>query len=147
MAVTEVEIQKVEIEQVGGCIESCLFELKDGGVAYIADIAITNQTSRTIDLIDLELRTPWDDKLFRWLLPVEIHTGAKRDQSYSIYRFPGGGPEFAYKDVINHHLVERKTLPGKRRLAGWLLGIGGFMPDSLVHGQLLKSGLTVYWFR
>ena len=56
VAVTEVENEKVEIEQVGGVFESHLFELQDGRVACIADIAVTNQTSRTIDLIDVELR-------------------------------------------------------------------------------------------
>ena len=44
VAVTEVENEKVEIEQVGGINESHLFELQDGRVACMADIAVTNQT-------------------------------------------------------------------------------------------------------
>ncbi len=135
----------MEIEQVGGVFESHIFQLQDRRVACIADIAVTNQTSRTIDLIDVELRTPWDNRRFEWLLPsqVKFQTCRKRDCSPLVYRFPGLGPEFAYKEVINHHLLEREKLPGQRRLVGWLLGIGGVMPDNLVHGDWLKMSLTI----
>ena len=125
VAVTEVENEKVEIEQVGGINESRLFELEDGRVAYMADIAVTNQTARTIDVVDVELRAPWDDSLFQWLTPLQVKSQgrAKRDCSHSVYQFPGEpGLQFEYGEVINHHLVERRKLPGKRRLEGLALG-------------------------
>lgn len=145
VAVTAVENEKVEIEQVGGIHESHIFQLQDRRVACMADIALTNHAARTIDVIDVELRAPWDNSLFEWLLPrqVKFQTRAKPDCSHSVYQFPGGGPEFEYREVINHHLLERKKLPGKRRLEGWLLGIGGLMPTGLRHGQWLDMPLTI----
>ena len=83
VADTEVEDGKVQIEQVGWVHGSHLFELQDGRVACMVDIAVTNQTSRTIHVVDVELRATWEDSFFEWLLPVEIHTHAKRDCSYS----------------------------------------------------------------
>ena len=143
VADTEVEDGKVQIEQVGWVHGSHLFELQDGRVACMVDIAVTNQTSRTIHVVDVELRATWEDSFFEWLLPVEIHSHAKRDCSYSVYRFPGPGPEFACKEVINHHLLERRRLPAKLPLEGWLLGIGGLMPPGLHHGQWQDMRLTI----
>ena len=72
VAVTAAENERVEIEQVGGILESQVFELPDRRVAYMAYIAVTNQRARSIDVIDVELRTPWDNRLFQWLLPTEV---------------------------------------------------------------------------
>jgi hypothetical protein len=143
--VTEVENEKVEIEQIGGMLESHIFQLQNRRVAYIADIAVTNQTSRSIDVIDVALQTPWDNRLFEWVTPlqVKLQGRAKRGNGL-VYEFPGErGLRFAYDEVINHRLLEGKKLPGKRRLEGLLLGIGGFMPDNLVHGELLEMSLTI----
>src|ERR1039457_5636576 len=130
LVVTEVENEKVEIEQVGWVHGSRLFELQDGRVACMADIAVTNQTSRTIDLIEVELRTPWDDRLFEWLTPVQVQSQgrSKKRNSYRVYPFPGKNElQLQYSEVLNHRLFESKKLPGKRRFEGWLLGIGGVM--------------------
>jgi hypothetical protein len=145
VAVTEVEDEKVELEQVGGITESCLFELEDGRVACMAYIAATNQTSRTIDLYEVELRTPWDNGLLEWLLPTQIkfQIRGKPKCTPLLYRFPGSGLEFAYNEVINHYLVERKRLPGQRRLEGWFLAMGGRMPGELRHGQEVDLDLTI----
>jgi hypothetical protein len=146
VAETEVENEKVEIDQVGGMIESQLFELEDGRVACIADIAVTNQTSRTIYVVDVELRVPWDNSLFKWLTPHQVkpQDRAKRESAYSVYRFPGKyGLELAYNEVINHLLLERKRLPAKLPLEGCLLGIGGLMPPGLRHGQWRDVTLTI----
>ena len=53
------------------------------------------------------------------------------------------GLELAYNEVINHLLLERKKLPGTRRLEGWLLGVGGLMPVGLRHGQVTEMHLTI----
>lgn len=145
-AVTAIENEKVEIEQVGGICESHIFELPDGRVAYMADVAVTNQTSRSIDLIDVELHAPWDDGLFQWLTPVEVKLRGRGKQrsSYWAYQFPGkNGLELLHAQVLNHHLLERKKLPGKNRLEGWILGIGGRMPSGLRHGQWLDIQFTI----
>jgi hypothetical protein len=146
VAVTEVEKERVEIEQVGGIHESRLFELQDGRFACMADIAVTNQTARTIDLVDVEMRASWDDSVFEWLKPLQVKSqaGAKRGRRHAVYQFPRDcGPQWEYGEVINHHLVELRKLPGKRRLEGLLLGIGGLMPAGLRHGQWLDMHLTI----
>lgn len=143
---TEVENEKVEIEQVGGIYESRLFELEDGRVAYMADIAVTNQTARTIDVIDVQLRATWDDSLFGWLTPLQVKSQGrgKRGRSYAVYQFPGeGGLQLGCSEVINPLLVERRKLPGQRRLEGWLLAIGGLMPAGPRHGQWVDLSLTI----
>ena len=90
VAVTEVENQKVEIEQVGGIYESRIFELEDRRIAYMAYIAVTNRTSRAIDVVDVELRATWDDSLFQWLTPLQVNTQdrKKRGSSLLVYQFP-----------------------------------------------------------
>ncbi len=111
----------------------------------MAHIAVTNQRARSADVIDVELRPPWDDRLFQWLPPTEVKlpTYRKRHSSQLVYRFPGPALEFGYDEVINGPLVERKKLPGQRRSEGLLLAIGGYMPDNLVHGQWVEMSLTI----
>ncbi len=134
VAVQEVEENKLEIEQVGGLYESHIFQLPDNRLGCMAWIAVTNQRSRTLDLIDVELRAPWDGNRFQWLQPIEVNVGARAERSQIVYRFPGG-PEFRREEVLNCQLVERNKLPGQRRSEGWLLAAGSFMPDEFVHGQ------------
>jgi hypothetical protein len=146
VAVVEVEREKVEIEQVGCIHDSEIFELEDGRVALMADIAVTNQTSRTMYGFDVELRTDWGDSGWDWLMPrlISSQGRAKRDCSYRAYQFPGScGLQLEYDQVINHFLLERQKLPSKRRLEGWLLGIGGLMPASLRHGQWVDVPLAI----
>jgi hypothetical protein len=92
-------------------------------------------------VINLELRTPWNDGFFQWLTPIEMNAGRRR--SYKVYRFPGHRLEFAYDEVINHHLMARRKLSGKRLLEGFLLGIGGLMPAELRHGQRIDIPLVI----
>ena len=146
MAVRDVANEKVEIEQVGGLFVSQIFQLHDRRVACMPDIAVTNQTSRTIDVIGVELKTPWDNKPVDWLTPypVKLQGRPKRESSCLVYQFPDEpGLKWEYHEVINHHLLATKKLPGKRRLAGLLLGVGGSMPDNLVPGRLLELSLTI----
>lgn len=147
-----IENEKVQIDQIGGIFESQIFQLQNRRGAYIADIAVTNQTSRTIDVIDVELRTPWDNRLVEWVTPFQVEVtplqvklqGHPKRENPLVYEFPGERAlRFAYDEVINHHLLEARKLPAKRRLEGLLLGIGDFMPDNLVHGELLEMSLTI----
>jgi hypothetical protein len=148
----EVENKKVEIEQVGGMVESRIFQLQNRRVAFIADIAVTNQRSRSIDVIDVALQTPWDNRLFEWITPFQVEVtplqvklqGRTKRENPFVYEFPGERAlRFAYDEVINHHLLEARKLPGNHRLRGLLLGIGDFMPDNLVHGESLEMSLTI----
>jgi hypothetical protein len=142
----EFEPERVEIEQVGGIHDSRIFELQDGRIAFMADIAVTNQSTRAIDVVDIELRTDWGSSYWEWLTPrwVRSQGHAKRDVGYKMYQFPGeGGLELEYDQVINQVLLERRRLPGKLRLQGWLLGVGGSMPTRLRHGQWLDLSLAI----
>ncbi len=139
--------ETVEIEQQGGEHDSALFGLADGNVAVRADIVVTNQTSRAIDVIDIELRTPWVGNRWDWLKPerIRLQGRAKREKySFEVYQFPGKyGLQLPYEDVINHLLLGRRRLPGGCQVKGWLLGIGGGMPAELRHGQWLDLSLTL----
>jgi len=140
------ESENVEIAQVGGIYDSSIFELPDGRIACVAGIAVTNQTSRTMYVEDVELRTSWGDSQWDWLQPQRYDSEgrAKGDYSYVEYRFPGKcGLHLEYKQVINHVFLERRSLPSRRPLEGFLLGIGGLMPAELRHGQWLKLTLAI----
>ena len=54
---TEDELADIEIEQVGGIIDSTIFELPSSLVGYMVSIVVTNHTSRTIYCRDVELRS------------------------------------------------------------------------------------------
>lgn len=140
------EMGQVEIDQVGGILESAVFELEDGSVGVRADIAVTNLTTRAIDVIDIELQTPWIGSPWDWLKPrrFSFQDRAKRKWSYQAYQFPGDcGLQLPCECVINHHLVGRRRLPGRCELEGFLLGIGGRMPAELRHGQWLDLSLVL----
>jgi hypothetical protein len=141
-------VEKVVIEQVGGIAESMVFELEDGRVAVMAEIAVTNLTAEPINVIGIDLQAPWGESLWQWLEPTQIQfkDRTKGDCSFPIYRFPGKcAMELPYDEVINHLLVGpgRRRLPGKCQLDRWLLGIGGSMPAGLFHGQWLDFSITI----
>jgi hypothetical protein len=151
VADAEPENEKVEIDQAGWFYGSRLFELPDGRVAFMADIAVTNLTSRTIHIIDVELRPSWDGSNFQWLTPVKVtfqtRTKRRRWRSHShicdLYQFPGTKLEFGYEQVLNHRLLERRKLVSQHPLEGWLLAIGGRIPAELRHGQGQDMTLTL----
>jgi hypothetical protein len=143
VAVTEVENDKVEIEQVGGEIESQVFELQDGRIAYMIRIAVTNWTPRTIDVVKVELLPRWDDSFFQWLHPYKIKLVPRAENRQLVYQFPGSPMLWWPDDVINHQLLEQRRLPGKRRLDGYLFAIGGPMPAELRHGQRIDMPLVI----
>jgi hypothetical protein len=98
---------------------------------------------------DIELRLPWKDKdhLLEWLIP---HTVAVKDRknrttiSYEEYRFPGkNGLELPADTVINRTLIERKIVPPRRPVCGWLLAIGGMMARDLFSGGWVDAILVI----
>ena len=162
VATSEVKPPRVEIQQVGSVCFSEIIELEDGRLGLMCEIAITNLTSRTIDLIEVCLgnaapRRPdgvetvpspssADDNVFELLTPLPIPRGEGQRKTLKAgkllsYSFPGAEMRFGYEDVINHHLVGEHKLPSKRRLEGRLLAIG--RPDRLHHGQWYTVPLTL----
>jgi hypothetical protein len=146
LSVTLTQVEKVEIEQVGGIHDSKIFELEDGRVACMTDIVVTNQTSTAIHIVDVQLRTSSNDWSWEWLVPRQTKSQghAKRDRGYVTYCFPGKcGLELEYDLVINDVLLGNRPLPSRRPVEGFLLGIGGLMPAKLRHGQWLQFILTL----
>jgi hypothetical protein len=129
----------IEIEQVGGILESSIFELPGGLTGYMVCVAVTNQTSQTIYCRDVELRMFWEDSLFQWMADPRETRGPES------YRFPGrGSPELPRDQVINHVLLEDGALTPRRPLEGWLLATGRPMPDTLRDRQGLDATLAIY---
>ena len=140
------EPRQVEIQQVGPVCDSKLFELENGRLGFMANLAIINLTSRPIEMLEIELRSALIDGSFQWLTPLTFRprTRTRIDAEYSAYQFPGRCElEFEYDEVINHKVVERGLLRSRRRLEGWLLGIGGLMPPELMHGQPINLTLAI----
>jgi len=142
----EVELPKVEIEQIGGINESMLFELEDGRIACMLQVAVTNREAQAIKVHAVELRTPFSDIQWEWLTPLRIkfRRRGKRDGEYLEYRFPGKcGWKFEHARVINKFLLECRRLEGHSYIEGFLLGTGGPMPAELHRGQSVDSTLAI----
>src|SRR5215469_6852241 len=142
----ETEDDTLEFAQCGDVYQSQVFELPHGQIAYMINLAITNHRARTLDIIDVELRPPWHDSIFQWLLPVQVNppTKVKSLGELWVYRFPNQGQlEFEFDQVLNHRLIENGRLPGHRRFEGWLLATGGMMPEELRHGQPVNVPLVL----
>ena len=137
---------RVEIEQIGGTAESAIFELGLGQWGCVISAMITNQTSKAIYPVDVQLRMPWEVELFVWLTPLTVRRSSrrKRDRTYQCYRFSGkSGLEFPYKEVVNHFLTEERPLSPKRPVSGLLLATGGPLPAHVQNGQLLGATLAI----
>ena len=157
VAQVDVHPPEIEITQSGGINDSMLIELPSGLTAYILDLQIINQTSKTIYGVALpELRMLWDDPLFDFL-PDPRET--KRTISYrrkkrsgrfervdavsDSYYFPGGTQlEYPRADVLNHRLEHLILSPG-RPLCGLILATGSPMPVHLCHGQWIEPMLSI----
>jgi len=159
ISVAQVDAQPpdIEITQSGGMNDSTLIELPNGLTAYILDLQIVNQTSKTIYGVALpELRMLWDDPLFEFL-PDPRET--KRTISYlrkkrngrferfdavsDSYYFTGGLQlEYPRADVLNHRLKHLVLSPG-RPLCGLILATGSPMPVHLCHGQWIEPMLSI----
>lgn len=60
---------QLEIEQSGDCE---IFELEDGRGGYMVDASMINQTSKSMYIADIEMRAPWEEDSFDWLVPKII---------------------------------------------------------------------------
>ncbi len=144
MSVAEVqpEFQKVEIAQIGAVDLARIVELENHRLAYMFEVSVINHTSRAIEVSDVVLRAPWDDRPFHWLEPTQVafRDGRKTGRELS-YSLPGVTTRFDYDLVLNHDLIDRGKLPSRRELQGWLLADG--MPAPLNHGQQYELSLTI----
>lgn len=136
----------LEICQTGGYYDSKIFELEDGRLGFMADLAFTNQSNRAMYVVNVELRSTAIDDWFEWLIPREFPfiTKAEEKTSNQAYAFPGRlGLQLPFDDVLNHILLEEGVLSPKRPVEGWLLGVGGLIPSGLLNGRQIDVLITV----
>src|SRR5205809_5351130 len=63
----------MEIQQSGGIHDSKVFELEDGRTGWMVDLEICNLTSRSIYIVQVDLRFPWEtNDSIEWLIPHTI---------------------------------------------------------------------------
>ena len=149
VAMVEARPCNLEVQQSGCIYDSEFFELEDGRTGLMMDLGFYNYTWRPFHILDVDLRFPWKSKahLFEWLTPHEVSAKNRGDQStssYEVYRFPGkNGLELPAGDVINSRLLEKKMLPARRPICGWLLATGGLMPRHLLNGGWIDVRLVI----
>ena len=144
VAETQSDVSGLEIDQVG---DSHILELENRRVGYLLDVCITNLTSSAMYVADLELRVPWDQRIFEWLVPQTIsgrNLKSQRPYSYEQYKFPGkSGFDLPIDEVINTELTFGKRLLQRSPLSGWLLATGGPMPCDLFHGGMVDLTIVL----
>ncbi len=147
VAATESKSDPLEIVQCGGINDNAMLELDDGCIGYLISVSVTNQTSRPMHIVDLDLRTQWNEQLFDWLLPRAMKNRAPRSEkssNYQLYRFPGkAGFEFPVSQVVNLALMPGQSLRPRRPVIGWLLAMGGIMPQALSNGDCVNATLSI----
>ena len=137
-----VRAKDVSIDQIGDIHGSKVFELEDGRVGLVADLAITNLTNRAIQVLAIEPRSRVFDDAFELLTPVQMKGGC--DRQIETYRFPGRYRlEMPFDQSLNQLFLKHGLLKSKRRHEGMLLGIGGLMPLGLMHGQWIEIPLVI----
>jgi hypothetical protein len=135
---------KLEILQQGWVGSSRIFELESGCAVFMAELAVTNLSSKTVDIVEVDLQWPWKDELFRWLDPVEIDACSWRSGQQNRWVYRLGNLEFARDEVINEALIKHRKISGRRRVEGVLLGLGGRMAEGARAGQPLEVLLTIF---
>jgi hypothetical protein len=129
----------LRIKQVGGVIESQIFEIESYGIGCMLNLEIVNCASRPIYLRDFEIELPWIDRPFCLLSDPR-----DRDETSQSYRFHGTKIEFP-RNVVLNWLVPSSTRFAKGRLvAGLVLGQDPEpIPDRYKHGQSVQAMFSI----
>lgn len=139
-SVADGQIAPVQILQVGDILTTSIFELEDQRTGYRLDVAIINQTSKSICCWDIELYLPWEDPNFEWLPDPKQTLGGEHGD----YKFPGKtGLALARDEVLNHLLLCGGVVKPGRLYKGWLLGVGGPMPQHLRRAKGVQGSVAI----
>jgi hypothetical protein len=123
----------IEIERIGGIHESSIFELSNGLTGYMVESGVTNQAKRRSYCREIHLRLAWIDLRLDW----EV-------EDSDFYRFPGEGSlELPRDQVLNHVVLAPSGLEPQRFHEGWFVAVGGPMPKTLRHGQMVDATLAI----
>lgn len=135
-AITQPAPPGLHIDQVGGLVESSIFDLKCGsGTGCILPLYIAVDLN-IFSIWRWELDLPWKDPKFQFLPEPQGHRFPD-----NMYKFPGCENLMYPRDqVINH---QRELKPG-RILEGLLLGFSfESIPDSYHHRSTIHARLVL----
>jgi hypothetical protein len=129
----------LRIKQVGGVIESQIFESESFGVGCILNLEIVNDGGRPIYLRDFEIELPCMEPQF-CLLPDPLDS----NETSRGYRFAGTKIEFPRNIVINRFVPSSTRFAKGGLVAGLVLSQGPEpIPECYKHGQTLEAKFSV----
>jgi hypothetical protein len=127
------------IKQVGGIIESQIFEIESYGTGCILSVEIVNCASRPIYLRDFEIELPWMDRPFCLLSDPR-----DSDETSQSYRFYGTKIEFARNTVLNWRAPSSTRFAKGKLVAALVLGQDPEpIPDHYRHGHTLEAKFSI----
>lgn len=127
--------RQLRVNQVGVVTDSLLFDLRVG-TGYIIDLEVINDLPTPTYLRDVEPQFPWgSDPHFRWLEPGDLRE--------NVYRLPGSTLEYPRNETLNDFLAGTGRVGPNEVKSGLLLGFGGPMPSTYVHGMLCNLKLVI----
>jgi hypothetical protein len=100
-------------------------------VGYTIELRIVPNLPWPFEISTIELALPWEDSFLHWI-PDPRGTDAKD----GMYWFPTRDPLGYPRDQVINHLVDAgKRFSRGRSFGGRLLGVGAFMPDTILQGS------------
>ena len=129
----------LRINQVGGVVESQVFEIESFGVGCILNLEIVHYGGRAIYLRDFEIELPWMELQF-CLLPDPTDS----DETSRSYRFAGTKIEFPRSIVINRLVPSSNRFAKGGLVAGLVLSqTPEPFPEFYKHGETLSAKFSV----
>jgi hypothetical protein len=134
------EYAGLRMRQIGGEVENCAFDLRDGRSGFIVTVRITI-TQSVFAIAGIFLELPWVDHGL-CLIEDPLVSGARYDQ----YWFPGNDTlAFERGLVINHCVNVCRLLRRGATIEGLLLCVGlESIPDAFVHGISFPASVIVF---
>jgi hypothetical protein len=118
----------LSITQTGEC---SVFDLDPCGVGYTIELRIVPNLPWPFEISTIELALPWEDSFLYW-----IPDPRESDAKDGMYWFPARDPLGYPRDqVINHLVGAGKRLSRGRPFGGLLVGVGAYMPDTILQGS------------
>ena len=129
----------LRIKQVGGVIESQIFEIESYGIGCVVNLEIVNCASGPTYLRDFEIELPWMDR------PLYLLSDPRdRDETSQSYRFHGTKIEFPRNIVLNWLAPSSTRFAKGRLVAGLVLGQDPEpIPDRYKHGQSVPATFSI----
>jgi hypothetical protein len=118
---------------------NCAVDLGEYGTFFQCYIRLTSNLSRLFTPTEFRLERSWEDPEFHWLEDPNKVWPPK--SLYIVY--PERKFRYERSYVLNHYTDVRHTLRRGQSLQGYLLAMGGPMPDDVQHGTTIPSIVCV----